>query len=260
MPDDRNRHPEPLTGHSEPLTSHPERSEGSAVRGRLPEGSGVPSLDEIIDREAGGYRAGSQPPADVMWSRIEGDVAKAIQRPERRFMVTARHWSWFAAGAGIAAALVIGVAIGRRSVRSEAGAPRAESRAPSTAALAALPDSARDTQMRALTLNHFAQAEMFLTEVRADLKTGRHDPERDERSRQLLARTRLIMASDAQRTPAVAKLLEDLELVLAGIAALPDSGERRPSDVRLLDERLRVGAVLPRIRTILPSQPAMSGT
>jgi hypothetical protein len=64
------------------------------------------------------------------------------------------------------------------------------------------------------------------------------------------------MANDAARAPAVERLLQDLELVLAEIAALPDSGERRSIDARLLDERLRAGSVLPRIRTVLPSPPA----
>jgi hypothetical protein len=211
-------------------------------------------LDRLIDREARGYHAGSQTPADKMWSRIEGDVARAIRRPSPRI----RHWTVLAAGAGIAAALVIGVAIGRRSVRIDAPATSSVATTASNAS-ATSADSARDALMGALTLNHLGQAEMFLTEVRADLKTGRHDPRRGERSRQLLARTRLIMANDAPRAPTVEQLLQDLELVLAEIAALPDSGTRRSMDARLLDERLRVGAVLPRIRTILPSPPAVRG-
>jgi hypothetical protein len=212
--------------------------------------------DEIIAREAKGYRARSAPPADVMWSRIESDVAAAIRRPDPRI---GRRWTWLAAGTGIAAALVIGVAIGRRSMRSEAVGPSSIAVAPPSPS-SLLADSARDAQMRAVTLSHFAQAEVFLTEVRADLTSGRNNPLRDERSRELLARTRLIMASDARRAPSVEQLLQDLELVLAGISALPDNGGRRGSDVRLLDERIRVGEVLPRIRTILPSPPSMSGS
>ena len=114
--------------------------------------------------------------------------------------------------------------------------------------------------MRAVTWSHLVQAEAFLTEVRVDLKTGRHDPERGDRSRQLLARTRLIMANHSAPAPSVERLLEDLELVLAEIAALPDSGMRRSIDARLLDERLSAGTVLPRIRTILPSPPAVGGS
>ena len=212
--------------------------------------------DEIIVREAKGYRAASQPPADAIWSRIKGDVAEAIRRPERR---SGHNWTWLVAGAGIAAALVVGVAIGRRSVKSDTVAP-STTVASSAGPTAASTDSARDAQMRAVTLSHFAQAEVFLTEVRADLKSGRNNPLRDERSRELLARTRLIMASDARRAPSVEQLLQDLELVLAGISALPDSGVGRGSDVRLLDERIRVGEMLPRIRTILPSPPSIGGS
>ena len=213
-------------------------------------------LDELIDREAKDYRAGAAAPADRMWSRIEGDVSRALRRP--RFSV-ARQWPWLAAGAGIAAALVIGIAIGRRTVSNDG---RITSIAPVDSSVAAVTpaDSIRAAQMRAVTWSHFVQAEAFLTEVRADLKTGRHDPERGDRSRQLLARTRLIMANDAAPAPSVERLLEDLELMLAEIAALPDSGMRRSLDARLLDERLSAGTVLPRIRTILPSPPAIGGS
>jgi len=229
--------------------SHPERSEGSA---------GTP-FDALLDREAKGYRSGGQPPSDPMWSRIERDVARAIAPREGRIT---RNWPWVVAAAGIAAALVLGVAIGRRSTRTDMPASPA---APSVAAASRTEtpvDSSRHAQMRAATLNHLVQAEVFLTEVRADLKTGRRDPTRNQRSRHLLARTRLLMANDAGGAPAVARLLQDLELVLAEIAALPDSagGRRSTIDARLLDERLRAGAVLPRIRTILPSPPAVGGS
>ena len=210
-------------------------------------------FDDLLRREAKGYRAG-EPPADLMWSRIERDVARAI-RPAERGVV--RYWPWVASGVGIAAALVLGVAIGRRSVTTAVSERSPASIASSVAPAPAEP--ARDAQMRAATLNHLVQAEVFLTQVRADLKTGRRDPERNERSRDLLARTRLLMANDAAGTPSVDRLLQDLELVLAEIAALPDSGAGRAVDTKLLDERLRVGTVLPRIRTILPSPPATGG-
>jgi hypothetical protein len=116
-------------------------------------------------------------------------------------------------------------------------------------------DSARAaTIARAAVVRYLTDAEVFLTAVRADLKAGRQDADRAERSRQLLARTRLLMASDEPRSPTVDLLLRDLELMLAEISALPDSG--RPLDERLIDERLRQGTLLPRIRTTLPAQSA----
>ena len=220
-------------------------------------------LDDFISREARGYRTDSQPRADAMWSRIERDVTRAIQEPHHRLT---RRWGWLAAGAGIAAALVIGIGIGRRSVQSIVIVPGGVSReaqadlpAPGAVTLAGGRAPTESPQMRAVTLNHLVQAEVFLTEVRIDLSTGRKDPQRGDRSRHLLARTRLLMANDAGRSPPVERLLQDLELVLAEIAALPDSGARRSMDARLLDERLRAGTILPRIRTILPAPSATGG-
>ena len=40
-------------------------------------------LDDLISREAKGYRADNKAPADAMWSRIERDVERAI-RPQVR--------------------------------------------------------------------------------------------------------------------------------------------------------------------------------
>jgi hypothetical protein len=207
--------------------------------------------DDFIDREAKGYRAGVRPPADAMWSRIEADVADAIAKPDRRI---SRHLPWIVAVSGMAAALVIGVAIGRRSPAIPPVQPGG------TTQVAVGNDSARGALMRETTVNHLVQTEMFLTEVRADLKTGRSDPSRADRSRSLLARTRLLLANDASSAPAVERLLEDLELVLAEIAALPDTGLRRQLDARLLDDRLSAGTVLPRIRTIVPPPSATGGS
>jgi hypothetical protein len=209
--------------------------------------SDEPKFDDLLRREVQGYRSAGEPPAAAMWSRIEGDGADAI-RPGYRL---ARRWTWVAVGAGIAAALVVGVAIGRRSMTNTLP--------PSPSTIAASVDASHDVQLQAATMNHFVQAEIFLTEVRADLTTGRRNPERSERSRQLLARTRLLLANDAADAPMVERLLQDLELVLAEISAFPDS-DGRSIDARLLDERLRTGTVLPRIRTILPSPPALRGT
>ena len=222
-------------------------------------------FDELLRREAKGYRSTSSTPADAMWSRIEQDVIREVQIPRvarddkvqiPRFARDdrGRRWAWIASGVGIAAALVIGVAIGRRSAVSPAATTT-----PPVASSVRAADSQRDAQVLAATLNHLVQAEAFLTEVRADLRTGRRDPERARRSRRLLSHTRLLIANNGGRTPAVDRLLEDLELVLAEIAALPDSGARRSVETRLLNERLRAGTVLPRIRTILPSPPAAGG-
>jgi hypothetical protein len=201
-------------------------------------------FDEFLRRAAKDYNAPVQPPADVMWSRIEQDVAQAI-RPGQVRSITHRR-TWLVIGAGIAATLILGVAVGRWTVRTP-NAPVASISAP----VAARDDSIRSAaHVRAVTLDHLAETEIFLTVVRADLKSGRADAERAERSRELLVRTRLLLGASADRSPAVERLLQDLELLLAEIAALPKS---RPSmDMRLLDETMRKENILPRIRATLP--------
>jgi hypothetical protein len=205
-------------------------------------------FDEFLRQAAKDYNAPVTPPADAIWSRIEGDVAKAIRpAPVNRF---AQRRTWIIISSAIAATLVFGVAVGRWSA------------IPTTPSVIVTPVATRATttddstrsaaHAQAVTLAHLADAEVFLTVVRSDLKAGRPDEERAARSRDLLVRTRLLLGASADRSPAVERLLEDLELLLAEIAALPKS---RPSmDLRLLDETMREGNVLPRIRATLPAQ------
>jgi hypothetical protein len=211
-------------------------------------------FDEFLRRETNRYVEPVTPPADAIWAAIEQDVARAIRPPQTRPAPTVTTLVprpvWIAVGLGIAATLVIGVALGRWS------APHQTAPAVAVATSRESPDdSARAATLAAASVaQYLAEAEVFLTAVRADLKSGRREADRAERSRQLLARTRLLLASREPRSPTVDLLLRDLELLLAEISALPEAG--RPLDERLIDERLRQGTILPRIRTTLPARSA----
>jgi hypothetical protein len=209
-------------------------------------------FEQFLQREVKDYNAPVTPPADAIWSKIEQDVAVAIDPVRVRRISTRR--TWLAAGVGIAAALVIGIGLGRMTIDTDASRPRLAN-VPTT--MTAPDDSARTAaHAEAATMEHLAQTEIFLTAVRADLKAGRTDADLAERSRELLARTRLLLGASTDRSPATEELLQDLELLLAEISALPTS---RPSmDLRLLNETMRQGDILPRIRTTLPAQS--SGT
>jgi len=208
----------------------------------MPEDS---KFDEFLRRETNRFAEPVNPPADAIWSAIEGDVARAIQPAPR---VGPRRL-WIYIGLGLAATLVIGVGVGRWS---------ASRVAPQTANVAT--HGSQDDSLRAAAMadasvaQYLGEAEIFLTAVRADLKAGRRETDRAERSRQLLARTRLLLASSEARSPTVDLLLRDLELLLAEISALPDTGRRL--DERLIEQRLRQGTILPRIRTTLPASSA----
>jgi hypothetical protein len=207
-------------------------------------------FDEFLREAAKDYNAPIAPPSDAIWAAIELDVATAItpvSKTRRAFITT----SWI--GLSIAATLVIGIGLGRWTAR--------ESTVPSSPPVAARPatsdSAANTTHARAVTLEHLAEAEVFLTSVRAELKSGHTDTERAERSRDLLVRTRVLLGGSHNRSPDVERLLQDLELMLAEIAALPSS--RSSLDRTLLDESMRDGNIIPRIRATLPTRPRAAG-
>lgn len=205
-------------------------------------------FEQFLEREVKDYNSPVTPPADAIWSAIERDVADAIA-PTRVHRLTPRR-TWLAVAVGIAATLIIGIGVGRWSAGSDV------QRVATVAPAVPVPDDSVRTaaHAEASTLEHLAETEIFLTAVRADLRAGRTDEELAERSRELLARTRLLLGASTDRSPATEDLLEDLELLLAEISALPKS---RPSmDLRLLNETMRQGDILPRIRTTLPAQSA----
>jgi hypothetical protein len=198
-------------------------------------------FDEFIRRTAARDDAPRPPRSDAIWAAIEPEVARAIA-PQSR---SPRFRTLFVASAA-AATLVLGVAIGRWT----SPAPRVAA----PVASAAMDSSSARVHARAITLEHLSDAEVFLTTVRYELDSGLPDPERAARSRELLVRTRVLLGASQPRSPEVARLLEDLELLLAEIAALPSSGSSL--DRQLLDESIRDGNVIPRIRATLPARAA----
>jgi hypothetical protein len=209
-------------------------------------------FDEFLRGAAKDYKASSDAHAGDIWAAIAPDVAKAIN-PQRRFPASLRTATWV--GIGIAATLMIGVGVGRWSNR-----PDAQQQQQHVAVQHPAPvnddSSAHVAHVRATAIEHLADAEVFLTTVRADMKAGRTEADRAERSRELLARTRLLLGSTSNATPNVKRLLEDLELLLAEIAAMPPS--HSSMDKTLLDESMREGNIIPRIRATLPAQQAGS--
>jgi hypothetical protein len=203
-------------------------------------------FDEFLRHAASDYHAPVPPPADAIWAAIEQDVATAIAPVQRSAAHRFRPVMWI--GVGVAATLMLGVAVGRWT------ALRPVPATPPAVAATNGGSTASDVHARAVTMEHLAEAEVFLTSVRAELKAGRSDDERAERSRDLLVRTRVLLGSSADRSPEVARLLEDLELLLAEIAALP--AKRGSLDKTLLDESMRDGNIIPRIRATLPVRPA----
>jgi len=191
-------------------------------------------LDELLRSMAQDYHLPPEPPREAMWEAIQAQ-RRWYRRPwagRRRPLV------WAAAAAAV---LVAGIGIGRMSVRTEGSqvAGRWEPRSVSTAAY------------RLTTIDHLSQAEAFLTMFRASARRGGDERLASAAARDLLASNRLLLDSPAADDRRMRLLLEDLELVLAEIAQL--SPEPHEKDLKLNEDGIERGSVLPRIRNAVPA-------
>lgn len=191
-------------------------------------------LDERLRELAQDYHLPPEPPREAMWEAIHARrrwYRQPWARPRRPLV-------WIAAAAAV---LIVGVGIGRVSVRYEApaGGSHWEARSVSTAAY------------RLTAIEHLSQSEAFLTLFRASTLGGRDERLASATARQLLASNRLLLDSPAAHDRRVRLLLEDLELVLAEIAQL--SPQPRDKDLELIKEGIERGGMLPRLRTAVPA-------
>jgi hypothetical protein len=103
------------------------------------------------------------------------------------------------------------------------------------------------------TIRHLANAEALLTAFRTDSRDAKMDAQLSKWARDLLSNTRLLLDSPAGEDPQRAKLLGDLELVLAQIVQLsPESGAQ---DRALIEGSIRSGQVMTRLRSAIPAGP-----
>lgn len=103
------------------------------------------------------------------------------------------------------------------------------------------------------TIRHLANAEALLTAFRTDSRDAKMDAQLSKWARDLLSNTRLLLDSPAGDDPQRAKLLGDLELVLAQIVQL--SPEAGPQDRALIEGSIRSGQVMTRLRSAIPAGP-----
>jgi len=154
-------------------------------------------------------------------------------------------------GIGIAAVLVLGIAIGRFTAhvgRDRSGTQLADQTLPPPPP----PPGSGGDAYQLVAGQYLSRTELFLTGFRADARRGRLDSTFTSSARDLLLSTRLILDSPAGQDPRLRALLEDLELVLAQIAQY-EHGE----DTQLIDQSLEQRGVLLRLRAQIPAGPAM---
>jgi hypothetical protein len=167
-----------------------------------------------------------------MWAEIRRARDAARGRP--------RLGPWLRWGAGLAAALVIGVGIGRFSVNGET------SPVSTTVADAGNGEDERSgAAFDVAARQHFGRVEALLVGFRADARTGRPVRQTTGSARELLTTTRLLLGSPAADDVALRTLLEDVELVLAQIAQYRE--EAAPRELGLIDDGIQRKGMLLRL-------------
>ncbi len=185
------------------------------------------------------------PPLEEMWQVIEN--AHFNNRASSASRVWMQSTPWLAA----AAALLIGIGIGRyvprRDVASTAIGSGSQQPTPSTqlplADTSAVADAYRDQ-----TNQYLGQAAALLISLPAKDGTLKADATFANEAADLLVTTRLLIDSPAAtQDPKLRSLLEDLELVLVQIARL--RGERNKGDLDLIHQAVEQGDVISRLNS-----------
>ncbi|MFO7589119.1 MAG: hypothetical protein R6X22_13810 [Gemmatimonadota bacterium] len=184
-------------------------------------------------------RAGRDPVRDGRGSN--GDPGRG-----RGFRQALRPKPWWI---GIAAALALGVALGRISERPATG-PEGSIVADAGGVATAVPDSGRESAAESLPYRAAAgqlldRSETFLTMVRAGGAAEESVVEVREWARPLLTRTRLLLGSPAADDPQLRALLDDLEIVLTQIAQLREGDSE---ELEWIDEGMDQRRLLFRLR------------
>jgi hypothetical protein len=218
-------------------------------------------FQEFLRGAAQDYHRPPETPREEMWQAIQAERRERVEELERqawRWPHRVARSPWVRWGVGIAAALVVGVAIGRFSER---GQPVETAAAPSGRA-AVEAGAARGAELAApyrwVATEHLGRVETFLTGFRVDARQGQPVSDPTGSARQLLSSTRLLLDSPASDDPRLRNLLEDIELVLAQIAQF--RGESDGEELDLIDDSIEQRSVLLRLQSVVSAQAARAGS
>jgi hypothetical protein len=211
-------------------------------------------MDERTREALRGYRVPPPPPLDEMWDSIEArhfgtpvvsllDRDAARGRAERRWRLGAPSWGVLVAG--MAAALVIGVGVGRMS---NSATPNGN--VPGDGVYNYWTSNAEP--YRQATTEYLGETVALLAALPAAARDGQPDARFVSQAGDLLSTTRLLLDSPAAASdPRLKNLLEDLELVLAQLSRLP--ADHPKTELTLITQALEQRDVVPRLRSAVAS-------
>lgn len=204
-------------------------------------------LDQTLRTALRAYRTPPEPPLEEMWRTIEA------RRHGVRPITRRRHWGAVPVWLAAAAALVIGVGIGRYAMPSAgiSSVPTVAvgSRSAPTADADVLLDAQLDVPYEVATSRYLGQTAALLTALPSEGGTSEMNGQFSSQARDLLQTTRLLLDSPAGDDPELRALLSDLELVLAQVAGLRSARDREELD--LITGALEQRDVLPRLKSVV---------
>ena len=202
-------------------------------------------FEELMRDAKKTYRSPPNADFDAMWSSIEaahfgGAVGTThLRKRPRSARMPAVRWI------GIAATLVVGIGIGRLSLRLDHAAPAGPTvTASADKSVAERIDANLARPYEVETSQYLGQTAALLASLPSEGRKA--DAQFEARASDLLTRTRLLMDSPAANDPSMRSLLDDLELVLMQVVRLQGSENR--TDLDLIHRALEQRDVIPRLR------------
>ena len=190
-------------------------------------------LNELLDDARRTWPLPPEPDYQAMWGRIEREAFAGVRKESRTP-------SWRIFSIGLAAALMMGIGLGRISRNPTAPVPGIASSATDTATPASSDYDRAASELLGRTV-------VLLTSLPAGARGVGAGEEFSNQATELLTSTRLLLDSPAASDTRFKNLLEDLELVLGQIAML-QSGRTR-QEIDLITDALEERDVVPRIRS-----------
>lgn len=189
-------------------------------------------LNELMDDARRTWPLPPEPDYQAMWERIDREAFAGVRRD-------ARTPSWRIFSIGLAATLLVGIGVGRLSMKDQAAVPT----------VAAVPTDTAKSSSGAydkVASELLGRTVLLLTSLPEGRSVGAGERFSNQAT-ELLTSTRLLIDSPAASDVRFKDLLEDLELVLAQIAML-QSGRTR-QEIDLITDALEERDVVPRIRS-----------